>query len=373
LGYILYLAVSLFFLMESAVVQAATVEFKTREVWQSPRFYYFFNISEDFSSMTLLAGKKSATSVIPFQRIDTSCTSGLKPEDLHVRTTSLQEILLSTDRRWIALRVKEPASDLSSLFENIVLEFHVQGSLVPCILKVNSTSFRGVSPLDFMPSIVFTGAEHRYSDQEFRISEDFLVASIRYRFETSTGLRRVTSENVAVTAVVLSARGSFWSNRLSYLGADLQVLQSIQSFPKDLSNAEWALSLNSRLHWAHRGLEFSLKPHLGMRQQLLLSEVDISLPQGSRSVSLLQVGATIDIEFSERWLIRGRGEYGFKEFDQVQGALVDWKSRSIETALGYRLRSELRLLLEAGVHDISRASEVIRKLDLVRLGVEMDF
>jgi hypothetical protein len=362
-----------FVCLGSVAVQAATVNFKTFEAWHSPRFYFFFKISENLSSMTSLGNSKSTTVEIPFRKISAACPLSLNPQNLRVTTSSLQEVLLSSDRRWLALRVKDDSSDLPSLLDKLVLELSVPGNPEPCALKLDTISLREDSRQSLMPSIVFSGIEHRFSDQEFRISEDFLVAAIRYRVEASTGLRRVSAENVAVSAAMLGARASFWSNRLGFLGADLQVLQSIKTFPRDLSNAEWAFALSSRIHWARRGLSVSLKPFLGMRQLLLLSEVDVPLPQGSRSVSLLQAGASFDVEFAERWLLRGRGEYGFKEFDRLDTATVDWKSQSFEAALGYRLKAELRLLLEAGVHDISRAAEAIRKLDLVRLGVEMDF
>jgi hypothetical protein len=169
------------------------------------------------------------------------------------------------------------------------------------------------------------------------------------------------------------ASASLWSNRLGYLGVDFGIRQSMSSFPGVLVNAEWNFALISHFHWHALDWAWILKPHIGLRQQLLVNKAEFTIPQGSRSISMFQVGASLDMEFARRWLLRSRTELGFKEFEKIASISNDWAYVLLEGALGYRLTSTLRFLGEAGFQRYFRKSESIQKLDVMRLGVEMDF
>jgi len=352
-------------------VSKATLSFKTLEAWKAPRLYSFFQITPDLSAIRSLPAKGGASLSVPFQRLGEACKGDLRGGDRKVISSADQEVLLSLDGSWIALRATGKGANPE--IENFDIEVSSKSQPGACLLRVNWKSLRSTQRNLLIPSIVFSSAEHRFSGYAVRVKEDFLVASVRYRIEASTRLRSLSLDPDNVFVPVLGARGNFWINRLGYLGADFQIMQSVSSFPKDLSNAEWAFALSSRIYAGLWGATLTFRPHLGIRQQLLLSEEDVSLPDNSRSISMLQGGLAVDIEFADRWLLRGRGEMGFKEFEKASQSLEDWAYWSAEAAVGYRLRPELRLLLETGLHQYTRAADQIRKLDLISCGIEMDF
>jgi hypothetical protein len=346
-----------------------TVQFKTFEAWSSPRLYYFFRIADDLESVSSLPDSKNVSIKIPFQKMNDFCQDRLEHRSLRIITRPEQEVLLSSDRRWIALRVAENKSSSLPDLQDIHLEFYSSA----CVLRLSWNTLSASARERLIPRIVFSEAEHHFSGQNFRVREDFLVSSVRYRVEAASTLRRITVPDASVWMPMLDARASLWSNRLGYLGVDFGIRQSMSSFPRVLVNSEWNFALISHFHWHALGWAWILKPHIGLRQQLLLNEAELPIPQGSRSISMFQVGASLDMEFARRWLLRSRAELGFKEFEKIASSSNDWAYVLLEGALGYRLTSELRFLGEAGFQRYSRKSESIQKLNVMRLGIEMDF
>lgn len=350
------------------------VEFKTLEPWKAPRLYYFFKISSDLSKLVSLSNSKGQVISLPLKALDseTKCPNWSNIKQLKAVSSAQQEVLISNNMSWLAIRVIELENGKYSGLQDFSIE--LKNGSGSCTYTAQLNSIKGRQEQSLIPNIVFSSSEHRFSNYKVQIKEDFLVAMIRYRIEASTRFRKIGIADQSAISAVLAARGSFWVNGYGNLGSDFQILQSIYTFNNEMSLSEWAFSINSSLFLNLGRASLILKPHLGFRQQLLLgSEENEAFTLSSRSISMFHVGGSLDLELGSRYLVRGRGELGIKEFEKVAPTDPEWRYILMSGALGYRLRPELRLLIENTIHIYKLNTQKINKLDFISFGIEMDF
>lgn len=345
--------------------------FRTLNLWSTPRLYLFFQVNLEKRQLIYPGRERTPIAL----KSSESCPAELSHADLRIRHGARTEVLLSDDGKWVAIQMSGDLANSGQGFNlpNFTIYLRSLAITATCEFEVDESSVRSFMQTAPLPALLFSDESHQVAGRSFAVREDFLLSLVRFRVHASTRLRSVSFDATRVFMPMLGAEGQMWMNKYGKLGLNFDIRQSFQSFPVNLFNSEWGILLGPRISFNTQSLFFLLQPLIGVRQQLLLGDVNLTLSDEARSVSTWVAGARFDFEFSKRWLLRGEGLYSLKEYEKSSAARSSWQYLKLGGAVGFRLRPELRLLGEAAFETLTLDAYRVTKLDLFSFAVELDF
>lgn len=345
--------------------------FRTLNLWSTPRLYLFFQVDLENRQLVYPGRERRPIAL----RASESCPAQLSHADLRVRHGARTEVLLSEDGKWVAIQMNGDLANSGQGFDLPDFTIYLRSLAITasCEFMVDESSVSSFMQTAPLPALLFSDESHQVAGRSFAVREDFLLSLIRFRVHASTRLRSVSFDSTRIFMPMLGAEGQVWMNKYGKIGLNFDIRQSLQSFPNNLFNSEWGILIGPRVSFNTQSFFFMLQPLIGIRQQLLLGDVDLTLPDSARSVSTWVAGARFDFEFAKRWLLRGDGLYSLKEYEKSSTARNNWQYMKLGGALGYRLRPELRLLGEAALETLTLDGYKVTKLDLFSFAVELDF